>query len=238
MAYKNDNARMLSVSEVFELQPGNDQEATWINPGFEAEVRKIVSTKIKSSGKPMHICTLGDPTCGAEVSMTVFTNQPGFQEGDTIEVFGKGLRRTEYNGLAQVSIGKDTEIHVKRIASQAAAPRQQARPPAPAAPRDDTRGGGGGPAAPAPAPHTGGAQFNGQTVGMAVKAAVDILIHNAATGKLVAAKDGALELHAQPVILDRLQGDVAQIAMMLIVASKRLELGLVRVQEPAEDVPY
>ena len=102
---------MLSVAQVFEMQAGDDQEAAWINPGFEAVVANIKSTQTKA-GKPMHICTLRDTVGSAEISMTVWSKAPGFTEGDRIEVYGKGLRRTEYNGLDQVTLGKETEVHV------------------------------------------------------------------------------------------------------------------------------
>lgn len=103
--------KMLSVAEVFEMTPGDEQNATWINPGFTAVVSDIKATQVKSTGRTMNICTLQDQTGSAKISMTVFSAVK-FSKGDVIEVRGAGLRRTEYNGLAQVSMGKATEIHV------------------------------------------------------------------------------------------------------------------------------
>lgn len=103
--------KMLSVAEVFEMTPGDSQNATWINPGMIAVVAKIQATKVKATGRPMNICTLRDQTGSAEISMTVFS-AVNFGEGDVIEVGGQGFRRTEYNGMAQVTLGKTPEIHV------------------------------------------------------------------------------------------------------------------------------
>lgn len=105
---------MLSVAEVLELPPGDEQNATWINPGFIAEVASIKATSVRSTGNPMNICTLKDTSGSATISMTVF-GAVKFGIGSTIEVSGKGLRRTEYKGLEQVSVGKETEIHVVNL---------------------------------------------------------------------------------------------------------------------------
>lgn len=102
---------MLSVAEVLELMPGDEENATWINPGFRAVVSSIKSTKSKA-GNPMHICTLRDTAIDAEISMTEFKPSIAFSQGDTIEVSGQGLRRTIYNGMDQVSTGKGTTVHV------------------------------------------------------------------------------------------------------------------------------
>lgn len=93
-------------------------------------------------------------------------------------------------------------------APQTARPAQTPRPQA-QAPR------------PAQSPATG--QINGATVGMAAKAAVDILVHNAAT---------------QPVELATLQGDIEGIASAIIAACLRLESGKVKVDTEAEQISY
>lgn len=104
-----------------------------------------------------------------------------------------------------------------------------ARPPARAA--QPARAPAPRPAAPAPQNAPAGradGTINGQTVGMAVKAAVDLIIHNAQAGK------GEGE-PIQPVDLVLLQNDVESIATSLILASRNLEAG--KLAEP-EDVPY
>lgn len=106
----SEQSKMLSVAEVFEMTPGDDVNATWINPGFTAVVRDIKRTKTKKGGA-MNICTLADTVGSATISMSVFAAIK-FNEGDVIEVSGQGLRRTEYNGLQQVSLSQKTEIHI------------------------------------------------------------------------------------------------------------------------------
>lgn len=102
--------KMLSVAEVCELPPGDEQNATWINPGFEGVVLNIAQKQTKAGGN-FWPCQIGDTTGSARLEMSLFTS-PKFKVGDTIEVSGRGLRRTEYNGNPQAAVGKDTEIHV------------------------------------------------------------------------------------------------------------------------------
>lgn len=106
---------MLSVAEVFELTPGDDLNATWINPGMTGVIWAIKQTKTRKN-QPMFICTLKDGEGSAEISMTLFDHLStstgvALKEGDIIEIFGKGLRRSEYEGLQQISLGRTTEIH-------------------------------------------------------------------------------------------------------------------------------
>ena len=61
--------------------------------------------------------------------------------------------------------------------------------------------------------------INGQTVGMAVNNAVEILIHNA-------------KANAAPVDLPSLQARVEDVAWILIQASKRLESGSIESEPP------
>ena len=106
---------MLSVAEVREMvapDPNDrDAEAVWINPGLTGVLTKVVHSQTKKRPtKDMFICTLTDLVGSAEISMTLF-EQCEFEEGDVLEIFGKGLRRTVYNGLEQISTGRETEIH-------------------------------------------------------------------------------------------------------------------------------
>lgn len=107
----DENERMLSVAEVLEMVPGDDRNATWVNPGLIAVVREIKRTEVKKTGKPMFICTLADTVGSATISMTVFA-APKFTEGDQIEIRGQGLRRTEFRGLQQISPSQKTEFHL------------------------------------------------------------------------------------------------------------------------------
>ena len=117
------NEPMLSVAEVFEMEPGTEDNPNWVNPGVVGYVEKIVHTQTKKSGSAMNICTLRDLNGTVTISLTVF-GAVRFSEGDTIEVRDGGIRRTEYNRMAQVSLGKTTTIHVVTQG------RAQAAPPA------------------------------------------------------------------------------------------------------------
>lgn len=106
----NSKEQMLSVAEVCELQAGDADNATWINPGFQGVVRKIDQRNTKA-GKKMWPCVIADTTGSATLEVTFFT-APKFGEGDLLEFSGQGLRRTEYNGKPQAAIGQKTEVHV------------------------------------------------------------------------------------------------------------------------------
>lgn len=126
---------MLSVAEVLELMPGDEKDATWINPGFRAIVSKIVKAKGKKSPfRPMVICTLVGTNDVGELGMTVFQASVPFNEGDEIEVSGQGLRRTQYNGIEQASPGKGTTFHVITKGD-----RGHVEPPAGSRPVDNER---------------------------------------------------------------------------------------------------
>lgn len=156
------NEPMLSVAEVFEMNVGTEQDPNWVNPGFVGYVEKIFATKTKKSGSAMNICTLRDVNGSAVISLTVF-GPVKFNEGDTIEVRDGGIRRTEYNGLAQVSIGKTTTIHINGTGRpNAAQPAARQAPPA----RSEGHG--------TPPPENG-PRINGMTVGMAMKEAIALV---------------------------------------------------------------
>lgn len=142
---------MLSVEEVLELQPGNADNATWINPGMRGVVRSI-TMKAKKTGGNFWPCMLGSETGAAEIEASYFS-APKFVEGDLIELSGQGLRRTEYQGRPQVALGKATETHV--LGKSAHAPEQAERR-----------------AAGQPAVNGQAQPINGQTVGMAMKEAI------------------------------------------------------------------
>jgi len=122
---------LLSVNEVFEKSPGTQERPTWINPGFTGIANKITSTQARTDGAPMQICEIRDSMGSKVISMTLFKcDRAPFKEGDEIEVWG-AVRRTEYRGLQQVTIGQDTEIHVVRqSATPKSAPLAEPKKPA------------------------------------------------------------------------------------------------------------
>jgi len=123
---------MLSVSQVVALEPGDEDNATWINPGFCGVVESI-EKKPKRAGGFLWQCTIQDLNDDAQIYVSFF-QAPKFSEGDTIEIFGQGLRRTEYNGKPQAAVGKSTEVAVVAAArpgsNQPASRPAQSQPPA------------------------------------------------------------------------------------------------------------
>lgn len=97
----------ISVAEVLEIVPSED---SWVNDGFKAVVRSITAPPANAQKKYWR-CVLADAVGSATIKMTVYA-YPKFAEGDLIEVVGSGIKRKEYNGSAEVGIGKTTEIHV------------------------------------------------------------------------------------------------------------------------------
>lgn len=128
---------MLSVAQVLALAPGDDKNASWINPGFTAFVSRL-EEKTSQKGKKYYPCTLRAVN-GEQTIEASFFAAPAFKEGDVVEFSGKGLRRTEYNGNAQVSTGKETAIRVLPGAPRQAPPPQtnNRRAEDPAPPGDD-----------------------------------------------------------------------------------------------------
>lgn len=144
----------LSVAEVFELQPGDENNPTWINPGMIAVVRSVERVMGKN-GKPRWPVVFADQTGSATVEAAFFS-APKFSEGDLVQLEG-GLRRTEYNGKAQVSIGKNATINIvgKSVHHEEQKERAQTGQPA----------------------VNGQPQIvNGQTVGMAAKEAIALTV--------------------------------------------------------------
>ena len=111
MTTESDQTRPLTIAEVYELPAGTKDDTTWIDQGVTAVVRKIEKRAAKTGNRTIYKCTLGDPTGHVAVEMALFA-PPRFNEGDVIEITGKGIRRTEYNGTAQIDVGKKVEIHV------------------------------------------------------------------------------------------------------------------------------
>lgn len=146
---------MLSVAQVCDLEPGDEENATWINPGFTGVVREVASKKSKA-GKPFYPCIIADMTGPETIEVSFFNRRPPFAEGDVVDIFGKGLRRTEFNGNAQASLGRETEI---AVVGQSAHEPEQRHAAATGAPAVNGK----------PQP------VLGQTVGMAMKEALALL---------------------------------------------------------------
>jgi len=205
MSSKNES--MLSVAEVFELPAGKPDEPTWINPGCSGVVRSMTERKTKT-GKHLWNCVLADQTGSATVEVSFFS-APSFKEGDLIELSGQGLRRTEYNGKAQMSLSAKTEIHRLGASVHHAEQAQAAAE--------------GKPSVSGEAQHVYGA-----TAGMAVKAALEWIAEQSEIPATDPKYWEAVWSYAS---------DVVRIARM-IEAGKLAKPVKERAAEAGEDVPY
>lgn len=190
MSQQND--KPLSVAEVFELQPGDDDNPTWINPGMIAVVQSV-ERKMGKNGKPRWPVVFADQTGSATVE-SAFFSAPKFSEGDVVQLEG-GLRRTEYNGKAQVSIGKNATINVVGKSAHHAEQKERA-------------------ASGAPAVNGQPQMVLGQTVGMALKESLALVVM--AHGGI---QDG------KPLKDPLFWHDVKQCASNIIRLSRSLEKG-------------
>jgi hypothetical protein len=158
---RNDE-QMLTLAQVCEMQPGDQDNPAWINPGFTATVDTIEQKKT-AKGNSMWVCALSDPDNGARAEMALFT-APKFSASDSIEVTGNGMKRDEFKGKAKIGTGKGTVIRTL----SGPAPARQAAPVTRAAYHDQP-----GPMAnEAPVP-AAARQIYGGTVGGALKIAME-----------------------------------------------------------------
>lgn len=176
MSSRTENP-LMSVAEVLEIVPSDD---SWVNDGFVALVRSIKPPPANAQ-KKFWKCVLGDTTGGASINLTLFA-APKFREGDTIEVVGKGIKRKDYNGTPEVSIGKTTEFHVVTRASAGSPPPQsQASPSEPEPHQSPNEHGAGHTSSPV------NQYIHGQTVGMAMKEALTLVTRDMKADQLLVA---------------------------------------------------
>jgi hypothetical protein len=109
----------LTIAHVTELPASTDAFPSWINGDVRAYVAAL-DERQSQKGKTFWTLTLADHEGGPEVSLTVFA-RPKFAAGAYIEIRGKGNRRTEYQGRAQIALSKNATIHVIAAPPPAAA---------------------------------------------------------------------------------------------------------------------
>jgi len=160
----------LSIAEVFELPSGDKDNPSWVGE-FTGVVNRL-TPKTSKEGKKYWVCVIGDLTGSAEIEMSVFT-APKFYEGDVIEVTGQGMRRTEYQGKAQVALSQKSQV--LKVAASAHHEEQQHR-------RADSRS----------ALNSAAFTVPGPTVGMAINNAIDVLTKNLDT------RDAIIERLCEP----------------------------------------
>jgi hypothetical protein len=154
-------SRSLSVEEAVELPAGDAENPSWV-AGCKGLAGPIVQKQSKQGKAFWNVTILDAVNPGITIALSMFT-APKFASGDLIEITGSGLRRTEYNGKAQLSLSKSNVISLLQKGAVASAnlPPQAASP-----------------ASYSPAPASGASsekrQIFGATVGSAVKLAVEM----------------------------------------------------------------
>lgn len=87
-------------------------EPGWVNGSLAAHVLKI-ETIAKKAGGQFWKATLGDAPGDYTgcVSLSLFM-APKFQQGDQIRLGGGGIKKSSYQGKAQISLGKSSTVEV------------------------------------------------------------------------------------------------------------------------------
>jgi hypothetical protein len=141
------NTKTITVAELLEMQPGDKQNAVWINDDFEA-----VMTDLKP-GQKVTTAILSDPhSPNIRIAATFFGRDCARFDRKLVHFSGKGMTRTEYKGTQQITIGDKATVQVLGAA------------PAGAAKNNPATGGASGGA-------SGSSVIHGATVGMAINQA-------------------------------------------------------------------
>lgn len=142
------NERTYTVAELATLA-----DDSWLNGSLEAHVLKVETVPKKAGGNFWKLL-LSDGGAEPLASMSMFA-APKAQAGDDIRLSGSGIKKTSYQGKAQVGTGKETKVDIR-----------PGRPAVMAAAQG------------AIAEKQNGELVNGQSAGMAIKLALDLLTHN------------------------------------------------------------
>ena len=101
------NNKSTSVSEIIGMTPGDKENPSYINGSFKAVVSNC------RDGDKVSTCTLSDPD-NSNVSITgkLWGRNASRYEGMIVLFSGAGMRRGEYKGTAEVSIGDKAKVDV------------------------------------------------------------------------------------------------------------------------------
>jgi hypothetical protein len=146
---------------------------SWVNGGFEAVVNEVREVKKKDGSGSFFAVKLSDQGGDPTVEMMAF-NAPKYATGDRIRVAGQGIKKSSYNGKAQVKVGQKVGVTV--VSSGGNSPAAASAPTS----------GGHAPAAPQAA-----TSIPGVTVGMAVNNALSMLTQGMGHAEIVKATQNA-----------------------------------------------
>ena len=105
----SNNQTTLTVADVAAMP-----DDSWINSAVEAHVVKIDAKAYKppktGTWYSAHLSDGGGDTIA---TLSYFNGVPKFQAGDSIRLGGKGLKKSSYNGKAQIGLGKESTVEVR-----------------------------------------------------------------------------------------------------------------------------
>ncbi len=171
--------KLNNIAAIVALPAGTEQNVSWINGGVLGTCRELTPKQSKAK-QTYWAVKLSDPSGHPLIETVLFTPVPGFAVNDVVQILGKGLRRTEYNGNPQIALSKNAVItvvaggQVSGGATSQPAPQSASNGPrtAPERPLDYMDG------PPRRSTQVGPLTVNGATVGMALKAALDLHARN------------------------------------------------------------
>lgn len=101
------NKPLLTLSQVLQIQPGDDDNPAWIND-FKALVQ-FTTFKEAKTGRKYWPLGLTDPDTGATITINMWERPLDSWNGQMCR-FSGGMRMSEYNGKPEIKLGKKTLI--------------------------------------------------------------------------------------------------------------------------------
>jgi hypothetical protein len=113
-----NSPQQITLGQVYEMQPGENGQKTYVNDEFDAIVEVIEERKSQKTGKSFWITHLVDPH-NPKISLEcAFFRAPGQYDGKVCHFSGNGMTREEYNGKQKLGLGRDTKIQIVGKAPQ------------------------------------------------------------------------------------------------------------------------
>lgn len=179
----SDDHQQGTLAEVAQLRPGDKQSPSYVNFSFEALVF-VGQSKPTANGGKMFPVTLTDPD-DPRVKLASLSFDGKFPQyhGKRVRFSGKGMTRTEYNGSAQLGLGKNTVLEILGNGPSQPPTQQRREENRPPAQRND-----------APATSTAPKALNAGFEAKAIELALE-LMHTNATDTAPGSEDFTLQVY-------------------------------------------
>jgi hypothetical protein len=100
------------VAEILEMEPSRGRDKSWVGGPFTAIVKNAKERRPRSGGRAFYTCELEDPDNSNNYLEATADVDFTRMEGSLVEVSGQGISREEYNGKAQVKMGRNAMVQV------------------------------------------------------------------------------------------------------------------------------